>query len=186
MQFLSAIVTKAVVKQQYLGASVTWVFVVSKYFRLTKQSCLSIHKNGTARQGLYQIFFYYQTLVTLLASTLEHRRHHFDGKNILLSHHRFLFSDGLEHFCQPNGWVLRPEKSEPKFFVSVLTDIEGRRHYCACLAFSEAVPKDLVSKCIKGFTRRNGVPNLGLQSLWLVFLLLNPLPLSLFCLKLHG
>ena len=169
MQFLSAVVTKAVVKQQYLGASVTRVFVVSKYFRLTKQSCLSIHKNGTARQGLYQIFFYYQTLVTLLASTLEHRRHHFDGKNILLSHHRFLFSDGLEHFCQPNGWVLRPEKSEPKFFVSVLTDIEGRRHYCACLAFSEAVPKDLVSKCIKGFTRRNGVPIRGLQSLWLVF-----------------
>ena len=81
---------------------------------------------------------------------------------------------------------MRPEKSEPKFFVSVLTDIDGRRHYCACLAFSEAVPKDLVSKCIKGFTRRNGVPNLGLQRLWLVFLLLNPLPLSLFCLKLHG
>ena len=64
---------------------------------------------------------------------------------------------------------MRPEKSEPKFFVSVLTDIEGRRHYCACLAFSEAVPKDLVSKCIKGFTRRNGVPNRGLQSLRLAF-----------------
>lgn len=56
------------------------------------------------------------------------------------------FIEGLEHFCQPNGWTLRPDKEPPKFFVSVLTDIEGRRHYCACLAFSEAVSKDLLER----------------------------------------
>ena len=54
------------------------------------------------------------------------------------------FLDGLEHFCQPSGWRLRAEREEPKFFISVLTDIAGNRHYCACLAFSEAVPKDLL------------------------------------------
>lgn len=58
------------------------------------------------------------------------------------------FIEGLEHFCQPNGWNLRPDRSDPKFFVSVLTDIEGRRHYCACLAFSEAVPKDLLDAVV--------------------------------------
>ena len=56
------------------------------------------------------------------------------------------FSDGLEHFCQPNGWRLRTEREDPKFFISVLTDIDGNRHYCACLAFSEAVSKDLLGK----------------------------------------
>lgn len=54
------------------------------------------------------------------------------------------FIDGLEHFCQPNGWRLSAEKDEPKFFISVLTDMEGDRHYCACLSFSEAVSKDLL------------------------------------------
>ena len=27
----------------------------------------------------------------------------------------------------------------PKFFTSVLTDVEGQRAYCACLSFSESV-----------------------------------------------
>ena len=57
-----------------------------------------------------------------------------------------IFLDGLEHFCQPNGWRLRTEREDPKFFISVLTDIDGNRHYCACLAFSEAVSKDLLGK----------------------------------------
>ena len=52
----------------------------------------------------------------------------------------------MEHFCQPNGWRLRTEREDPKFFISVLTDIDGNRHYCACLAFSEAVSKDLLGK----------------------------------------
>lgn len=28
-------------------------------------------------------------------------------------------------------------RQEPTFFVSVLTDIDGERHYCACLTFHE-------------------------------------------------
>lgn len=31
------------------------------------------------------------------------------------------------------------ERQEPKFFVSVLTDIDANRHYCACLCFNETV-----------------------------------------------
>ncbi len=54
------------------------------------------------------------------------------------------FIGGLEHFCQPNGWRLSVEREDPKFFISVLTDMEGDRHFCACLSFSEAVPKDLI------------------------------------------
>ena len=40
-------------------------------------------------------------------------------------------------FCQPRGWHLSIEKQEPKFFVSVLTDIDANRHYCASLSFHE-------------------------------------------------
>ena len=35
--------------------------------------------------------------------------------------------------------MLSSEQQEPKFFVSVLTDIDANRHYCACLSFNEAV-----------------------------------------------
>ncbi|CAG9832784.1 unnamed protein product [Diabrotica balteata] len=49
------------------------------------------------------------------------------------------FIEGIEWFCQPQGWVLSSEKQEPKFFVSVLTDIDANRHYCACLCFNETV-----------------------------------------------
>lgn len=31
------------------------------------------------------------------------------------------------------------QKQQPTFFVSILTDIESLRHYCACLTFSEDV-----------------------------------------------
>lgn len=50
--------------------------------------------------------------------------------------------EGLEHFCQPQGWNLSSEKLEPKFFISVLTDIHGRRQHFAVLSFSEAVSKE--------------------------------------------
>jgi len=52
------------------------------------------------------------------------------------------FIHGLELFCQPNGWLLTPDRQEPKFFISVLTDVEGKRLYCPCLSFSEAVSKE--------------------------------------------
>lgn len=49
------------------------------------------------------------------------------------------FIDSIELFCQPLGWELSTDKHEPQFFVSVLTDIDARRHYCACLSFNETV-----------------------------------------------
>ena len=52
------------------------------------------------------------------------------------------FIHGLDLFCQPHGWLLTPERQEPKFFVSILTDAEGNRLYCPCLTFSEAIAKD--------------------------------------------
>ena len=52
------------------------------------------------------------------------------------------FIHGLDLFCQPNGWVLSSERQEPRFFISVLTDVEGNRLHCPCLTFSEAIPKD--------------------------------------------
>jgi len=45
----------------------------------------------------------------------------------------------FRQFCQPLGWCLSYEKQEPKFFVSVLTDIDANKHYCACLSFHETV-----------------------------------------------
>jgi len=42
-------------------------------------------------------------------------------------------------FCQPQGWALSTERQEPKFFVSVLTDMNGNRHFCACLSFHEPI-----------------------------------------------
>ncbi len=38
--------------------------------------------------------------------------------------------------------MLRSEREQPKFFVAGLTDINGRRHHCAVLSFSEAVAKE--------------------------------------------
>ncbi|KAJ2945310.1 hypothetical protein O0L34_g9397 [Tuta absoluta] len=49
------------------------------------------------------------------------------------------FHDGIEWFCQPQGWALSRERSEPQFYVSVLTDVDANRHYCACLCFNETV-----------------------------------------------
>ncbi|XP_076328826.1 myotubularin-related protein 13-like isoform X2 [Tachypleus tridentatus] len=49
------------------------------------------------------------------------------------------FFDGIELFCQPQGWSLSTTRQQPTFFVSVLTDIDANRHYCACLSFNEPV-----------------------------------------------
>ncbi|XP_034117155.1 myotubularin-related protein 13 [Drosophila nasuta] len=49
------------------------------------------------------------------------------------------FIEGIEWFCQPLGWNLSYEKQEPKFFISVLTDIDANKHYCACLSFHETL-----------------------------------------------
>lgn len=49
------------------------------------------------------------------------------------------FIDGIEWFCQPQGWALSTERQEPRFFVSVLTDIDANRHYCACMCFNETI-----------------------------------------------
>ncbi|XP_056445600.1 myotubularin-related protein 5 isoform X2 [Gadus chalcogrammus] len=47
------------------------------------------------------------------------------------------FPQGVELFCQPNGWQLVPQRLPPSFFVAVLTDINSERHYCACFTFWE-------------------------------------------------
>ncbi|CAL8323678.1 unnamed protein product [Lota lota] len=49
------------------------------------------------------------------------------------------FPQGVELFCQPNGWQLVPQRLPPSFFVAVLTDINSERHYCACFTFWEAL-----------------------------------------------
>ncbi|XP_021707699.1 myotubularin-related protein 13 [Aedes aegypti] len=49
------------------------------------------------------------------------------------------FIEGIEWFCQPQGWSLSTVRQEPQFFVSVLTDIDANRHYCACLCFNETI-----------------------------------------------
>uniref|UniRef100_A0A9J8C0T3 SET binding factor 1 n=1 Tax=Cyprinus carpio carpio TaxID=630221 RepID=A0A9J8C0T3_CYPCA len=52
----------------------------------------------------------------------------------------------LFQFCQPSGWQLVPERKPPSFFVSVLTDINSERHYCACFTFWESVENPQVCK----------------------------------------
>ncbi|XP_064480386.1 myotubularin-related protein 13-like isoform X2 [Ornithodoros turicata] len=49
------------------------------------------------------------------------------------------FIEGIEAFCQPQGWALGTARRQPAYFVAVLTDIDAQRHYCACLAFHEPV-----------------------------------------------
>uniref|UniRef100_A0A672RY59 Myotubularin-related protein 5-like n=1 Tax=Sinocyclocheilus grahami TaxID=75366 RepID=A0A672RY59_SINGR len=56
------------------------------------------------------------------------------------------FPQGLELFCQPSGWQLDPERKPPSFFVSVLTDINSERHYCACFTFWESVENPQASE----------------------------------------
>jgi len=56
------------------------------------------------------------------------------------------FIHGLDLFCQPGGWVLSSERQEPKFFISILTDVEGNRLHLPCLTFSEAIPKQDLGK----------------------------------------
>ncbi|KAI8129606.1 Myotubularin-related protein 13, partial [Lucilia cuprina] len=51
-------------------------------------------------------------------------------------------------FCQPLGWNLSYEKQEPKFFTSVLTDIDANKHYCACLSFHETLAITLNKKVV--------------------------------------
>ncbi|XP_043190119.1 myotubularin-related protein 13-like isoform X3 [Amphibalanus amphitrite] len=74
------------------------------------------------------------------------------------------FIDGIELFCQPQGWALSTERLEPRFFVSVLTDVDAERHYCACLTFNETVtiqpskPVDEEEETFSG--ERNGLQRL--------------------------
>ncbi|KAJ8387353.1 hypothetical protein AAFF_G00157300 [Aldrovandia affinis] len=49
------------------------------------------------------------------------------------------FPQGIELFCQPNGWQLSLERLPASFIVAVLTDINSERHYCACFTFWEEV-----------------------------------------------
>ncbi|XP_060530285.1 myotubularin-related protein 13 isoform X2 [Cylas formicarius] len=82
------------------------------------------------------------------------------------------FIEGIEWFCQPQGWTLSTERQEPRFFVSVLTDIDANRHYCACLCFNETVsitpskPVDEEEDTIEGDTSlRPIIPSVSLHSI---------------------
>lgn len=46
------------------------------------------------------------------------------------------------------GWNLSNERHEPKFFTSVLTDIDANKHYCACLSFHETLAITLTKKVV--------------------------------------
>uniref|UniRef100_A0A671RRR1 Myotubularin-related protein 5-like n=1 Tax=Sinocyclocheilus anshuiensis TaxID=1608454 RepID=A0A671RRR1_9TELE len=61
------------------------------------------------------------------------------------------FPQGLELFCQPSGWQLVPERKPPSFFVSVLTDINSERHYCACFTFWKSVENPQVCWVLDGW-----------------------------------
>ncbi|KAK9497874.1 hypothetical protein O3M35_003784 [Rhynocoris fuscipes] len=78
------------------------------------------------------------------------------------------FIDGIELFCQPQGWALSTERQEPKFFVSVLTDIDANRHYCACLCFNETVsitPSKPVDEDEDGLVEGSVVPPVSHHSI---------------------
>ncbi|RWS28346.1 Myotubularin-related protein 13-like protein, partial [Leptotrombidium deliense] len=49
------------------------------------------------------------------------------------------FIDGIELFCQPQGWRLSASPQQPTYFMSVLTDVDANKHYCACLSFNEPI-----------------------------------------------
>lgn len=49
------------------------------------------------------------------------------------------FNPRVIHFCQPQGWTLSAKHELPTFFISILTDLDGFRHYCACLTFHQTL-----------------------------------------------
>lgn len=53
--------------------------------------------------------------------------------------YNFFVLNFILQFCQPQGWALSTERQEPRFFVSILTDIDANRHYCACMCFNETI-----------------------------------------------
>ncbi|XP_047135249.1 myotubularin-related protein 13 isoform X1 [Hydra vulgaris] len=55
------------------------------------------------------------------------------------------FPQGLEHFCQPGGWFSSVKNLPPTFYVAILTDIEGKSNYLACLTFYEGISVDTSS-----------------------------------------
>uniref|UniRef100_H2XNB0 Myotubularin-related protein 13 n=1 Tax=Ciona intestinalis TaxID=7719 RepID=H2XNB0_CIOIN len=64
------------------------------------------------------------------------------------------FTQGIELFCQPAGWYLTHERQAPTFFVSVLTDAEGMRHYCAVHSFTEPIVSKEQENQNSNLTRR--------------------------------
>ena len=49
-------------------------------------------------------------------------------------------------FCQPMGWSLHSQRRQPSFYVAVLTDMDGERHYCAVFSFMETVAQTAPAK----------------------------------------
>lgn len=68
-------------------------------------------------------------------------------------------------FCQPQGWALSTERQEPKFFISVLTDIDANRHYCACLCFNETAKLLAVDEDEENLTPGRSIPSITHHSI---------------------
>ncbi|RUS71898.1 hypothetical protein EGW08_020336 [Elysia chlorotica] len=58
------------------------------------------------------------------------------------------FMVGLPLFCQPMGWSLHKQRRQPSFYVAVLTDMDGERHYCAVFTFMETVGQTTQNKAV--------------------------------------
>ena len=46
------------------------------------------------------------------------------------------------------GWSLHSQRRQPSFYVAVLTDMDGERHYCAVFTFMETVGQTTQNKSV--------------------------------------
>ncbi|CAF1097370.1 unnamed protein product [Adineta ricciae] len=67
------------------------------------------------------------------------------------------FNPRIIHFCQPQGWVLTPKHELPTFFISILTDLDGLRHYCACLTFHQTLLPTTPTTTINTLLNKNNI-----------------------------
>jgi hypothetical protein len=66
------------------------------------------------------------------------------------------FNPRIIHFCQPQGWILTPKHELPTFFISILTDLDGLRHYCACLTFHQTLLPTTITTTNTLLNKTNG------------------------------
>ncbi|CAF0873557.1 unnamed protein product [Rotaria sordida] len=69
------------------------------------------------------------------------------------------FNPRIIHFCQPQGWILTAKHELPTFFISILTNLDGLRHYCACLTFHQTLLPTTIAPTNNLFNKKNGCSN---------------------------